>query len=293
VSGVLAGGNFIGKTRLSRPAEKSSQLLSGVFDFTEMRNLFQQPAPTLLLDFDAGDLLQKLHLPTFQRIIFGVHAEPPTKKNEYTNPPMHPKLTQIRRFLLLTFLCCYRVLQKLTWALEVRTTLFCIARSRYPGDDHRDGGLVGLPAMSPPGTSPSMINRNALLIHARQPYLDWINASAADQPPIVDLKEVSPTLYLVPAFDDADEEARVLKQVYRDIFCRELEGWCRNVTRWPPKLTLPLFREWFEIQSIDLVEDVGHGPIENDEDPEEKHRFSPQPPPPPPRTPPPHRRPRH
>jgi hypothetical protein len=136
-----------------------------------------------------------------------------------------------------------------------------------------------------------MINRNALLIHARQPYLDWINSSAAHEPPIVDVKEVSPTLYLVPEFDDADEMAQVVKQVYRDIFCRELEGWCLDPTRWPPKLTLTMFRDWFEIQSIDLVEDVGHGPIENDEDPEDRHRFLPkQPPPPPPPPPRPRRR---
>jgi hypothetical protein len=124
-----------------------------------------------------------------------------------------------------------------------------------------------------------MINRNALLIRARQPYLDWINSTALAAPPIVELKEVGETLYLVPASENDAEEAKVLKQVFHDIFCRELEGWCRDATRWPRSLTLPLFREWFEIQSIEVVEDVGGGPIENDEGPEERHRFLPKPPP--------------
>jgi len=127
-----------------------------------------------------------------------------------------------------------------------------------------------------------MLNRSGFLIRAKQPYLNWINASAPSDPRLADLKQVGETLYLVPTSDDAEEEAEVLKQVFHDIFCRELEGWCRDVSRWPQKRTLPLFREWFDITSIDVIEDVGHGPIENDEGPEEKHRFSPKPPPPPP-----------
>ena len=126
-SGLLAGRNFIGKTRLGEPAEEPSQLVSGVFDFIEMRYLFQQPAPTLLLHFDAGEFLQKLHLPAFQRVIFGVHAKPPTQETDFANPPTHPSLPQIRRFHLLTFLFCEQVLQKLTWARQQTVAGFDIA----------------------------------------------------------------------------------------------------------------------------------------------------------------------
>lgn len=128
-SGLLAGRNFIGKTRLGEPAEEPSQLVSGVFDFIEMRYLFQQPAPTLLLHFDAGEFLQKLHLPAFQRVIFGVHAKPPTQETDFANPPTHPSLPQIRRFHLLTFLFCEQVLQKLTWARQLAATSFGVESS--------------------------------------------------------------------------------------------------------------------------------------------------------------------
>jgi len=127
-----------------------------------------------------------------------------------------------------------------------------------------------------------MINRNAILIRARPPYLDWINATSPGESPAIAIEQVGQTLYLVPEFEDADGLTRVLRQVFHDIFCRELEGWSRDQSHWPRELTLALFREWFEIEMIETVEDVGHGPIENDEGPEERHRFT-QPPRPNPR----------
>ena len=119
-----------------------------------------------------------------------------------------------------------------------------------------------------------MLNRNAILVRARQPYLDWINKGAPSGSRKIELPEVGQTLYLVPEFEDAMGATQVLRQVFHDIFCRELEGWSRDQARWPRDLTLPLFREWFEIAMIGTIEDVGDGPIENDEGPEERHRFT-------------------
>jgi hypothetical protein len=71
----------------------------------------------------------------------------------------------------------------------------------------------------------------------------------------------------------------VLKKVCEEIFCRELEAWFTDEECWPRDRGLRRFKEWFEIEHLELVEDVGRGPIENDEGPFERHRFDPEPPP--------------
>jgi hypothetical protein len=37
--------------------------------------------------------------------------------------------------------------------------------------------------------------------------------------------------------------------------------------------SLKVFKQWFDVEHYDLVEDVGRGPIENDEGPEERAGF--------------------
>jgi hypothetical protein len=62
-----------------------------------------------------------------------------------------------------------------------------------------------------------MINRKAILIRARPPYLDWINATAPGESPAIAFEQVGQILYRVPKFDDADGLTRVLRQVFHDI----------------------------------------------------------------------------
>jgi hypothetical protein len=106
---------------------------------------------------------------------------------------------------------------------------------------------------------------------------------------------MGPTLYLVPDYEDPVDAEKVLKKVCEEIFCRELEAWFPDEECWPRDRSIKRFKEWFEIEHVELVEDVGRGPIENDEGPEEKHRFDPEPPPkrrPPPPLPPRKKKPR-
>ena len=46
-----------------------------------------------------------------------------------------------------------------------------------------------------------MINRKAILIRARPPYLDWINATAPGESPAIAFEQVGQILYRVPKFD--------------------------------------------------------------------------------------------
>jgi hypothetical protein len=50
-----------------------------------------------------------------------------------------------------------------------------------------------------------------------------------------------------------------------DIYCNELAGWYTDEEMWPKDRSLKIFKQCFDVEHSDLVEDVGRGPIENDE----------------------------
>ena len=101
------------------------------------------------------------------------------------------------------------------------------------------------------------------------------------------LDQLHATLYLVRDYEDPADAEEVLGRVCEEIFRRELEGWYTDVDLWPKDRSLKVFKQWFDVQYLDVVEDVGPGPIENDEGPDERHRCGPATPP---RRPPPQKK---
>jgi hypothetical protein len=108
-----------------------------------------------------------------------------------------------------------------------------------------------------------MLNRSAVAVTPKQPFLDWLNSIEADSS--LTLAGLEKTLYLVSDHEDPEDAEKTLRRVYDDIFCRELEGWYTDEDLWPRDRTYRLFKQWFDVEHYDLVEDVGRGPIENDE----------------------------
>ena len=99
-----------------------------------------------------------------------------------------------------------------------------------------------------------MLNRGALIVRPKQPYLDW--AAALDESGVVPDVTGEQTVYLIPSFEDDNEAERMLKKVYAEIFERELDGWHTDETAWPQKRTLAMFKKWFQIELHSMVEDV-------------------------------------
>jgi hypothetical protein len=118
-----------------------------------------------------------------------------------------------------------------------------------------------------------MLNRSAVIVRPKKPFRDWLRAVDYDDAPEVPLESMGSTLYLVPDYEDPADAERVLAKVCDEIFCRELEGWYTDVNVWPRDRSLKVFQQWFDVEHHDLVEDVGRGPIENDEGPDERGRF--------------------
>ena len=108
-----------------------------------------------------------------------------------------------------------------------------------------------------------MLNRSAVAVMPKQPFLDWLNA--VDDDGRVSLADMQKTLYLVPDYEDPEDAEKVLRRVCDEIFCRELFSWHTDESVWPRDRSLAAFKRWFEVEHFDLVEDVGRVPIEDDE----------------------------
>ena len=98
-----------------------------------------------------------------------------------------------------------------------------------------------------------ILNRSAITINYKKPFIDWINALTPELPMSERMLGES-TTYLVKAdFENADQ---CIKKQYKEIFEMELEGQWTDENDWPQKLTVKLFNEWFSYEISDLVIDL-------------------------------------
>ena len=104
-----------------------------------------------------------------------------------------------------------------------------------------------------------MINRCAVTVRAKQPFMDWLTALPDPVKPTLELVNQDPSVYLLPEVDDLSEQEDLLAEFYDLIFEEELVGWWRVEDDWPQVRTLGLFMEWFDIEFhsmiLDLVEE--------------------------------------
>ena len=108
-----------------------------------------------------------------------------------------------------------------------------------------------------------MINRAAITVKPLEPFLQW--AKTLDDSDLIPGEEDESTVYLVPYILSEQHEADILKQVYAEIFERELFEWHTDESAWPKRRTLAMFKKWFKYEIHSIVEDLCSYPILNDD----------------------------
>jgi len=119
--------------------------------------------------------------------------------------------------------------------------------------------------MIPGGTI--MLNRAALILRYKQPFVDWINA--ADPSPTshtLTLAEANQehTVYLVEV-EDEDELAEWLARHHEALFEEELNGWYTDAALWPRDRSLKVLKEWCSFELHTVVVDTAASPLADDE----------------------------
>src|SRR5438874_9593028 len=112
-----------------------------------------------------------------------------------------------------------------------------------------------------------MLNRAALILRYKQPFVDWINAAdPVSTSHALTLAEVNQehTVYLVEV-EDEDELAEWLARNHQELFEEELNGWYTDPALWPRDRSLETVRKWCSFEFHTVVVDAGESPLEDDE----------------------------
>lgn len=110
------------------------------------------------------------------------------------------------------------------------------------------------------------INRTAVVIRPKQPFVDWLN-SIPDEDIEFTLEKVSDDniTFLIPPYENPEEAQACVRKIYSQLFEFELFGWYTDEDLWPDNRTWEMFQEWFEIEINSEVFDLVDEAIKKEE----------------------------
>lgn len=112
-----------------------------------------------------------------------------------------------------------------------------------------------------------MINRAALILRYKEPFIRWVNeVDPVDDDPGITLAmaNADSTIYLITE-DDAESIEQWLSLNYQTLFESMLEEWYTDEALWPQDRTRSLFDQWFEPELHTVLVDTVGGPIVDEE----------------------------
>ena len=105
-----------------------------------------------------------------------------------------------------------------------------------------------------------MLNRCVVTVRAREPFLLWLQSLPDPTDITLDQANQDGTVYLLPDYEDDDEQSRLLAQYYDLIIEDQLAGWWIDQRDWPERRDLVMFTRWFDAEFhsvvIDLVDEA-------------------------------------
>ena len=110
------------------------------------------------------------------------------------------------------------------------------------------------------------INRSIIILHYKQPFLDWLMGADPNPPTDMTLGDLGNDgdAFMIPGdnvVDGMPEAVKWVEKHWRMLFEHILEGWLVDESLWPQKRTLKMFREWFAIEYRSMVWDLVNAPI--------------------------------
>ncbi len=107
-----------------------------------------------------------------------------------------------------------------------------------------------------------LLNRSALVVRPREPFLRWAGGVFADGPEDADELRDTISIYLVSQDPDEEQESAALEDFFAEIFENELLSWCTDEARWPKPRDFALFQAWFDVTAQSIVHDLAPGPVQ-------------------------------
>jgi hypothetical protein len=112
----------------------------------------------------------------------------------------------------------------------------------------------------------NLINRTALIVMPKRPYLDWANTLDDKEPKLdIDAPYYEYPIYLIDNVGDGQAAYKAIRRHYSHIFEHELMAWHRDEKDWPRQRDFRTFNKWFEVKVSSMVIDLSRRPIELEE----------------------------
>jgi hypothetical protein len=107
-----------------------------------------------------------------------------------------------------------------------------------------------------------LVNRSALVLKPTAKMLDWINSVGEESNPVTleEAQEMT-NAYLLPDFEDDEEQATFIRFRAKKLFEHELEAWCTDPAKWPTVRNHKTFLAWFRVEVSHMVFDLAGDPI--------------------------------
>ena len=107
-----------------------------------------------------------------------------------------------------------------------------------------------------------LVNRSVLVLKPTAKMLDWINSVEEESDPVT-LEEAQgmTNAYLLPDFEDDEEQANYIRFRAKKLFEHELDAWCTDPRKWPSVRNHKTFFAWFEMEVSHMVFDLAGDPI--------------------------------
>lgn len=107
------------------------------------------------------------------------------------------------------------------------------------------------------------LNRSAMQLIYKQPFLDWVNSVDPSQSQDLTLEELSDDndIFMIPDFDDLIDAESWIEKRWHVLFDSMLFDWQTDEATWPKNRTYKMFGDWFEIKFHSLVWDMADEPL--------------------------------
>lgn len=103
------------------------------------------------------------------------------------------------------------------------------------------------------------IDRNAILVRPRPPFLQWVNTLLDDERTLTEVDECN--IYLIREMHSNADVLEWVQHNYDELFANELNDWCTDEALWPKDRSYALFAEWFSVEVHSMVLDLEDGPV--------------------------------
>lgn len=104
-----------------------------------------------------------------------------------------------------------------------------------------------------------IVNRHAIVIKVKQPFVDWVNSTKEipdEEDYTVGHINDEPTVFLMPSFEDTRIAEEFIADAKPELFEHLLNGWYTDETAWPKNRNAELFDKWFDIEYASMVQDI-------------------------------------